>query len=132
VTGLPRVNLWISSNARDTDFVAKLIDVFPDGYALIVSEGQLRTRYREGFGRQHLLSPGQHYKIRIELGSVSNLFAEGHRIRLDVTSSNFPKLEPNPNTGDPIGTWSRPVVAKNVVYHSAEQPSYLELPIVAR
>jgi uncharacterized protein len=132
VTGAPEVNLWISSNARDTDLVAKLIDVFPDGYALIVSEGQLRARYREGFRQQRLLSPGQHYQLRIKLGSLSNLFPARHRIRLDVTSSDFPRLEPNPNTGDPIGTWAHPVMAKNVVYHSAEQPSYLELPIVTR
>jgi putative CocE/NonD family hydrolase len=132
VTGAPAVNLWISSTARDTDFIVKLIDVFPDGYALILSEGQLRARYRDGFRTGHLLSPGEHYELRIKLASVSNLFPAGHRIRLDVTSSNFPKLEPNPNTGDPIGTWAHPVVAENVVYHSAEQPSYLELPVVTR
>lgn len=130
VTGAPRAVVWVSSDAPDTDLFAKLIDVYPDGRALLISEGQLRMRYRNGYGQASLLKPGELYQVRIQLGSVSNLFAKGHRIRLDITSSNFPHFEPNPNTGAAIGVRSEPRIARNTVHFSRKYQSGLELPVV--
>ena len=92
VTGVVRATLWISSDAVDTDFAAKLIDVYPDGTALHIADGQIRARYRNQHAKPELLSLARCIEVTINLGSVSNLFAKGHRIRLDVTSSNFPSL----------------------------------------
>ncbi len=128
VTGTIRAVLWISSDAPDTDFTAKLMDVYPDGYALILADGQIRARYRNSFEKAELMEPGKAYRVTIDLGSISNLFARGHRIRLDVSSSNYPKFEPNPNTGEPISTWSRRVKARNTIYHGGRRASYIELP----
>lgn len=129
VTGKIRATLWVSSDAVDTDFTAKLIDVYPNGYALIVADGQIRMRYREGFARAKMMKSGAVYQAVIDLGSTSNLFAAGHRIRLDISSSNYPQFEPNPNTGEPSGLWTRRVKARNVVYHDRRHASYLELPL---
>ena len=131
VTGKVRATLWVSSDAADTDFTAKLIDEYPDGYALILADGQIRARYRKGFEKAELMKPGAVYAVAIDLGSTSNLFAAGHRIRLDVSSSNYPKFEPNPNTGEAAGRWTRRVKARNQVYHGAKRASYLELPVIA-
>ena len=109
VTGMARVTLWVVTDAPSTDFTVKLIDVYPDGYAAILLEEALRV------GRQ---GSGPH-PIDISLGSTSNLFTKGHRIRLDVSSSSFPKLEPNPNP------------ANNSIYHDAKHASYLQLPVSA-
>lgn len=129
VIGEIEAHLWISSDAPDTDFTAKLMDVYPNGYAMILADGVLRARYREGFETAHFLKPGAVYPITVRLGATSNRFAAGHRIRLDVSSSNFPKIEPNPNTGEPIGAWTRQVKAHNAVYHDSKNASYLELPV---
>jgi putative CocE/NonD family hydrolase len=129
VTGKVRCMLWVSSDAVDTDFTAKLVDVYPDGYALILADGVIRTRYRKDFERPVLMKPGKVYEVLIDLGSTSNLFQKGHRIRLDVSSSNYPAIEPNPNTGEPPGSWTHRVKARNSVYHDAKRPSYLLLPI---
>lgn len=123
--------LWVSSDALDTDFTAKLMDVYPDAYALILADGQLRARYRKGFQKAELMKPGAVYRIEIDLGSVCSRFSAGHRIRLDLSSSNYPKFEPNPNTGEPPGEWTRHLKARNTVYHETRRASYLELPIVA-
>jgi putative CocE/NonD family hydrolase len=129
VTGKVRARLWISSDAVDTDFTAKLVDVYPEGFALILTDGQLRARYRNGREKPRLMKPGTVYELNIDLGSVSNLFARGHRIRLDVSSSNYPRGEPNPNTGEPAGRWTARRKAANTVYHDAAHASFLELPI---
>ncbi len=105
-TGTPSATLWVATDASSTDFTAKLIDVYPDGYAAILLEEGLRVE-RQGPGPQ---------KVTISLGSTSNFFPKGHRIRLDISSSSFPKLEPNPNP------------ATNSIYHDSKHPSYLELP----
>jgi len=118
VTGKVRARLWISSDADSTDFTAKLIDVYPDGYALILADGVIRAR---------LSTAGAPQQVAIDLGSTSNLFAAGHRLRLDISSSNYPRLEPNPNTGEPMGRWTRRVKARNTVYHDAQRPSHVEL-----
>jgi hypothetical protein len=129
VTGVVRATLWIASDAVDTDFAAKLIDVYPDGTAVHIADGQIRARYRNSHSKSELLSPGKAYQLRINLGSVSNLFAKGHRIRLDVTSSNYPKFESNSNTADAAGLWTRRVKANNTVYVGGGRASFLELPV---
>jgi hypothetical protein len=126
---VPHATLWVSSDAVDTDFTAKLIDVYPDGTALHIADGQIRARYRNQHARPEFLTPGEIYQIRINLGSVSNLFVKGHRIRLDISSSNFPKFEPNSNTAEPAGKWTRRVKAKNTIFMGAGQASYIELPV---
>jgi putative CocE/NonD family hydrolase len=130
VTGPMEAVLWVSSSARDTDFTAKLVDVTPDGHAYNIQEGILRARYREGFDKKVLMEPDGVYEVRISLHATANFFAPGHRIRLEVTSSNFPRFERNLNTGgnnyDEVG-W---VAADNTIHHERRHPSHLVLPIV--
>ncbi|MEJ7570145.1 MAG: CocE/NonD family hydrolase [Gaiellaceae bacterium] len=122
VTGRVAVELRVSSSAVDTDFTAKLVDVYPpsedypEGYDLILNDSIIRTRFREGFDREVFLEPGEVVPVSILLPPTSNLFAQGHRIRLDVSSSNFPRLERNPNTGEPIGRHTHMVKAEQAVY----------------
>jgi putative CocE/NonD family hydrolase len=122
VTGAPVVHLRISSSALDTDFTAKLIDVYPpsedypEGYDMLIHDSVIRCRYRNGFESEELMEPGTEYDVTIRLPPTSNLFAAGHRIRLDVSSSNFPRLERNPNTGEPIGRHTHMVVAEQTVH----------------
>jgi predicted acyl esterase len=136
VTGAITVHLWISSSAVDTDFTAKLLDVYPsnedypDGYHLNLVDFVLRVRYRDGWDHELLMTPDEIYPIRIELPPTSNLFRRGHRIRLDVSSSNFPRFDVNPNTGEPVGRHTHLVVAHNAVYCDAAHPSHVVLPII--
>jgi putative CocE/NonD family hydrolase len=138
VTGPLTVRLWVSSSALDTDFTAKLIDEYPpsedypEGYALNIADSILRVRYRTSRERPEPLEPGAVYEIAIEPQATSNYFAPGHRLRLDVSSSNFPHFDVNPNTGEPSGRERRLVVAHQVVYHDADRPSHIVLPIVPR
>jgi putative CocE/NonD family hydrolase len=133
VTGPIEVRLRISSTAVDTDFTAKLIDVYPpnedypDGYDMLINDSVIRCRYRGGFETEELMEPGTEYDVTISLPPTSNLFAAGHRIRLDVSSSNFPRLERNPNTGEPVGRHTHMVKAENTV-HSGR----IVLPVVPR
>jgi putative CocE/NonD family hydrolase len=129
VTGVVRATLWIASDAVDTDFTARLIDVYPDGTALHIADGQIRARYRNQHATPEFLTPSKVYQVVISLGSVSNLFVRGHRIRLDISSSNFPKFEPNSNTAEPAGKWTRRIKAKNTIYMGGRQASFLELPV---
>ena len=128
-TGPVKVGLSISSDQVDTDFTARLIDVYPDGYAMNLAEGQIRASYRKGSGSAVPLKPGQIYELVLDLGSTSNLFAKGHRIRLDVSSSSFPRLEPNPQTGE-TGMWTREIAAHNNLHNGSAHPSYLELTVL--
>ena len=132
VTGEVVVELWISSSAIDTDFTAKLVDVFPDGFAMNLVDTILRARYRDSRERAEPLAPEREYRLSLSLPPVSNLFGAGHRIRLDVSSSNFPRFDVNPNTGEPLGRNRGHVVAENVVYVDAEHPSSVVLPMVVR
>jgi len=122
----------VSSSAPDTDFAVKLVDVAPDGTAWIVGDTILRARYRDGYDTPKPMEPGQVYMLRPTPIATSIQFGKGHRIRVEVTSSNFPKFARNLNTGGPNETESSPVVAENAVHHSADAPSYIELPVVAR
>ena len=137
VTGPITVTLWVSSSAPDTDFTAKLIDEYPPsgsypmGYALNLTDSIIRLRYREG-GTESLVPAGQIVDVLVTLYPTSNVFAKGHRIRLDISSSNFPRFDVNPNTGEPLGEERRRMVADNTVYHDAEYPSHITLPIIPR
>jgi uncharacterized protein len=134
MTGPVELVMFVSSSAVDTDFTAKLIDVHPDGRAEIVTDGILRARYRESFSVPSLLKPGQIYEIRINMAGVGNVFPADHRIRLDVSSSNFPRFDRNSNTGHVIATdGDQDVqVAVNRVYHDRDHPSHLILPMIER
>jgi putative CocE/NonD family hydrolase len=136
VTGRLVVKLWAASSAPDTDFTAKLIDVYPpnrdypQGVDLNVADSIVRARYRGGPGRAALMTPGTPYEFTIEMYPTALVFRRGHRIRLDVSSSNFPRFDVNPNTGEPLNGNRRVQVATNTVYHDPKRPSHIVLPIV--
>jgi len=136
VTGELAVQLWISSTAVDTDFTAKLVDVYPPsadwpgGFDLNIGDGIVRTRFRDGFRKETLMEPGQVYPVSIRLHPTSNVFKQGHRLRVDVSSSNFPRFDINPNTGEPLNAQRRQVIAVNTVHHAADRPSHIALPVV--
>jgi len=132
VTGPITVHLWATSSAPDTDFVARLVDVYPNGYAQNLNDGIIRARYRN-FAQGEaptLIEPGKAYEYEIDLWATSNLFKAGHAIRLDVTSSNFPRWDRNPNTGHEFGADDELAVAHQTILHDSEHPSYVVLPIV--
>lgn len=133
VTGPITVHLWAISSAPDTDFVTRLTDIFPDGRSINLTDGILRARYRDrGTGTApSLIERGRPYEYAIDLWATSNLFKAGHRIGLQVTSSNFPRWDRNPNTGHPIGADAELVVAHQQILHDREHPSHILLPLVA-
>jgi putative CocE/NonD family hydrolase len=132
VIGPVELVLYASSSARDTDFTAKLIDVAPDGTAVNLADGILRARYRDSLSEPTLLAPGQVYQLRIDLVATANVFAAGHRVRLDVSSSNFPRFDRNTNTGGTIAAEGIDdvVQAVNRVHHTTTHPSRLVLPVI--
>ena len=130
VTGPVRLVLHASSSARDTDFVATLVDVDPEGKAVNLKTGIVRARFRSSTEQPAFLVPGRVYEFAIEIGATSNLFEEGHRIRLQVTSSCFPEFSRNLNTGAPIGLTAERVEAEQTVFHDADFPSALVLPVI--
>jgi putative CocE/NonD family hydrolase len=140
VTGPIIVKLWVASSAKDTDFTAKLIDQYPprdgadgaDGFAMNLTDGLLRMRYRASRERSELMVPGEIYAIEFELQATSNLFAARHRIRVDISSSNFPRFDPNPNTGDLLGLSGPPRVAENSIFHDKLRASHIVLPIIPK
>ena len=116
VTGPITVHLEISSSAPDTDFTAKLIDEYPHGFAMNLVDSILRVRYRDGWDHEVLMQAGRVYPITIQLPPTSNLFVRGHRLRLDISSSNFPRFDVNPNTGEAMGRHTHSVLATNTVH----------------
>ena len=133
VTGPVTLDLFASTSAADTDFTGKLVDVGPDGKAINLTEGILRARYRESTtGAPKPITPGQVYEYKIDLWSTSNVFLKGHRIRLEVSSSNFPRFDRNLNTGKDAATSAEFIKATNTIYHDAQHPSALVLPVVPR
>jgi putative CocE/NonD family hydrolase len=136
VTGPVTVRLWIASDSPDTDFTAKLIDVhppnedYPKGFAMNLTEGILRCRYRDSWERPSSMMPGEIYPVTIELFPTGNLFIRGHRLRLDIASSNFPHFDINPNSGEPEGAMEYSRVARNRVYLDADRPSHIVLPVI--
>jgi len=138
VTGEIEVKLWISSSAVDTDFTAKLVDVYPastdwpGGFDLNVTDGILRARFRDSLKEEKLMTPGEIYPVTIRLYPTSNVFKKGHRIRVDISSSNFPRFDVNPNTGEPLSQNRRVQSAVNTLHHDADHPSSIALPLIPR
>ena len=136
VTGPLKIKLWASSSAIDTDFTAKLIVEYPpnedyvDGYAMNISDGIIRARFRNGFEVEEFMSAGEIYEFTITIHSTSNLFKRGHRIRVDISSSNFPTYDPNPNTCNLLKPGNVHVIAENTIYHDAMHPSCIILPVI--
>jgi uncharacterized protein len=131
VIGQVNVNLWAMSSARDTDFTAKLVDVHPDGYAQNILDRLVRARYRHGSKLPpSFIEPGKAYEYNIELGNTSTVFKAGHRIRLEISSSNFPHYVRNQNTTDDVGTSTQMRNALQTILHDADHSSYLALPVV--
>ncbi|MDA0365539.1 MAG: CocE/NonD family hydrolase [Chloroflexi bacterium] len=136
VTGPIEATLFLSSDAPDTDLFVMLQDVYPpsgdwpDGYRLNIADGIMRVRYREGTNRPATMAPGEVYEVRFALYPTSNRFVAGHRMRVLVSSSSFPRFDPNPNTGEPIGRHTRTQRATNTIHHSATYPSHVTLPVV--
>ena len=138
VTGEISVKLWISSTVVDTDFTAKLIDVypaspdFPGGFDLNLGDGIIRTRFRDSLREEKLMEPGTIYPVTIKLYPTSNVFKKEHHIRVDISGSNFPRFDVNPNTGEPLNDHRRMITAVNTVYHDREHPSHILLPVIPR
>ncbi|AXC14632.1 hydrolase, CocE/NonD family [Acidisarcina polymorpha] len=132
VTGPITLDLYAKSSAVDTDFTAKLVDVGPDGFAQNLTEGILRARYRESTTSAKPIVPGEIYEYKIDLWSTSNVFLKGHKIRLEVSSSNFPRFDRNLNTGKSGNDSEEGLKANNTIYHDASHPSALVLPVTPR
>jgi len=130
VTGPVSLDLWVSSSAVDTDFTGKLLDVSPNGFAQNLTDGIIRMRYRKSPEKQELLKPGEIYHVTVDLWATSNVFLAGHKLRLEVSSSDFPRFDRNHNTGEEQATSTRLVKATNTIYHDREHPSALLLPLV--
>jgi putative CocE/NonD family hydrolase len=130
VTGPVILHLFASTDRADTDFTGKIVDVHPNGYAEILLEGIIRGRYWKSFKEQNLLVPDKVYEFYVDLWSSSNVFLKGHRIRIEVSSSNFPKYDRNPNTGHKFGEDSEILIAHQKVFHEAERASYVSLPVI--
>jgi putative CocE/NonD family hydrolase len=132
VTGPVRLELFASSSAVDTDFTAKLVDVGPDGFAQNLTEGIVRARYRDSQEHSVLMNPDQTYKFTVDMWATSNVFKKGHRLRLEISSSNFPRFDRNPNTGEDSAFATKSVQATNSIYHDANHPSVLTVQAVTQ
>ncbi len=131
VTGPVTVELFVKSTAVDTDFTAKLVDVWPTGFAQNITDGILRMRYRDSREKPELMKPGEVYKITVDLWATSNVFQAGHRLRLEIASSNYPRFDRNLNTGDPdIAHATKKVAATNTILHDKEHPSAIVLSVL--
>ena len=130
IAGVVEMNLFAATDGPDTDWMIKLIDVQPDGYAFPVSEGILRARFKDGLDQMKLLTPNEVYEFMIEMMPTANVFLPGHRIRVDITSSNFPQFNRNPNTGEDLGKSAKTRIAQQTIFHGADRSSYIHLPMV--
>ena len=130
VTGPITVKLWAASSARDTDFVVKLIDVWPDGFAQELCHGIVRARYRDSYTEPTLIEPDAVYQYMIQVNPTSNLFRAGHRIRLDISSSDFPNFDRNHNTGLDDYADSTLLSAQQTIFHDHGRPSHVTLPVI--
>ena len=133
MTGPVQVHLWGASSAPDTDFVARLTDVFPDGRSINLTDGIVRARYRSAAQGEapSLIEPGNPYLYIIDLWATSNVFKAGHCIRLQITSSSFPRWDRNPNTGHPLGADAELTAAQQTILHDREHPSFVLLPLIS-
>jgi putative CocE/NonD family hydrolase len=132
ITGPISLKLFAASSASDTDFTAKLVDVRPDGYAQNVAEGIIRARFRESLFNPTLITPTNVYTYTIDLWATSHVFKVGHRFRLEVSSSNFPRYDRNPNTGHDFGVDTELRPAQQTIFHDSRYPSHLVLPVIPR
>jgi putative CocE/NonD family hydrolase len=133
VSGPIEVTLYVSSDAKDTDFTVKLIDVYPDGHAYNLDETIQRMRYRNGYDKPNVwMESGKVYKVTLGPMTTSNYFETGHRIRIEVSSSNFPRFDRNLNTGGKNYDELKGVVARNAVHHSRQYPSEIKLTVVRK
>ncbi len=132
LTGPISVTLYAATTAADTDFTAKLVDVRPDGYAHNVQDGIVRARYRTSVREPSPIIPGRVYQYAIDLWATSHVVKAGHRVRVDISSSNFPRFDRNPNTGAALGADARLETARQTVHHSAQYPSHITLPVIPR
>lgn len=130
IAGQIRMKLFAATDGPDTDWMIKLVDVYPDGYAMPISEGILRARFHQGLDKISLLTPNQMYEFDIEMTPTANVFLPGHRIRVDITSSNFPQFDRNPNTGAPLGSDARIRVAQQKIFHGNMKASHIILPVL--
>jgi putative CocE/NonD family hydrolase len=124
------MKLHAATDGSDTDWFIKLVDVHPSGLAINLAEGVLRARFRQGFGRMELLRPNEAYEFEVDLRGTANVFLPGHRIRVDITSSNFPQFDRNLNSGEDLATGTRVRVARQTVFHAAGRASHIVLPVV--
>ena len=136
IAGPVEVTLFVSSSGTDTDFTAKLVDVyppskdFPEGFDMNLTDGILRASYRDEAKTRTLLKPGEVYKLTVRPYDTANVFKKGHRIRVDISSSNFPRFDVNPNTGEPLGENRRTLVVQNTVFHEDKHPSSVQLSLM--
>ncbi|MEO6284149.1 MAG: CocE/NonD family hydrolase [Dyadobacter sp.] len=131
IAGPVKMKLHAATDGPDTDWMIKLVDVHPNGFAMPVSEGILRAKFREGLDKIKLLTPDKVYEYEIEMTGTANVFQPGHRIRVDITSSNFPQFDRNPNTGEPLGTSTKTRIAKQTIYFGGPELSHILLPVVS-
>ncbi len=136
IIGPVEAKIWASSSTVDTDFTVKLIDVYPSGrdypvgFDLIMGDGIIRARFRDSDKEEKMMTPGQIYEFNIKLDPCCNVFKKGHRIRVDISSSNFPRFDVNPNSGEPLNNNRRMITAVNTIYHDSEHPSHVVLPLM--
>jgi putative CocE/NonD family hydrolase len=130
VTGPVKMILYAATSAKDTDFTAKLVDVHPDGKAFNLCDGIIRARWRNSRAEPELVEPDKAYRYEIDLWVTSNLFKPGHRIRVEISSSNFPRFDRNPNSGDPFGTDTELLSASQTIFHGADRASHILLPVI--
>jgi putative CocE/NonD family hydrolase len=131
VTGPLKLHLFAATSAKDTDFVAKLVDTYPDGRAYnVTTDGIIRARYRKSLFQPELVTPGEINEYVINMEATSQLFRRGHRVRIDITSSSFPEYDRNMNTGNLIGEDTKGITARQTIYHDSEYPSYIDLPVI--
>jgi putative CocE/NonD family hydrolase len=126
----PVFRLNAATSAPDTDWTAKLVDVHPDGCPFNLCDGIIRARYRRSLDKPTLIEPGKIYRYEIDLWVTSNVFLPGHKIRVEISSSNFPRFDRNLNTGEPFGTGTKMVKATQTIYHDDGHPSHILLPVI--
>jgi putative CocE/NonD family hydrolase len=130
ITGPLKLHLFASTSTKDTDFFVKMVDVYPNGMAINMAEGCIRARYRKSILKPELITPGEICEYLIDLSSTSNLFGKGHRIRIDIASSNFPRFERNMNTGNPFGEDAAGIPAMQTIFHQPGYASCIDLPVI--
>jgi putative CocE/NonD family hydrolase len=131
IAGPVKMKLHAATDGPDTDWMVKLVDVYPNGFAMPVAEGILRARFRNGLDKPQMLTPNTPYEFTVDLVGTANTFQPGHRIRIDITSSNFPQFDRNPNTGEPLGAATKLRVAQQTIFHGGPRASHIILPVVS-